>query len=64
MKDAILFKDEGEGGPVSVRRGGVVTNYRDSELVSTISGGFYPRWFTRRQAMSIAEQEGLPFEEA
>jgi len=64
LEDAVLFKDEGEGGPVRVRRGGVVTNYEDHpRLKSPISGEPVAQWFTRRQAQQIASQEKLPFQE-
>lgn len=62
--DAVLYKDEGECGPVHVRRGGDVTNYEDHpELKSPVSGKPTARWFTRDQAAEIAEREGLPLEE-
>jgi len=63
-QDAILFKDEGEGGPVWVRRAGKLTNFKDSDSISAISGLPYAEWYTRQQARKIAKDEGLPFEEA
>jgi len=59
--DAVLFKDEGPGGPVHVRRDGEIENYEDSDLV--FLGRVRAKWFTRGQARAIAKQLGLPFEE-
>ena len=64
LPDAVLFKDEGEGGPVRVRRNGESTNYEDHPtLKSPISGEPIAQWFSRRQAQQIARQEKLPFQE-
>lgn len=60
--DAVIWKDEGEFGPVWVRRNGKMENYVDSDQTSPISGTPVPRWFTAKQAETIAEKEGLPFE--
>lgn len=46
-----------------MRRGGEVTNYANSDLVSNLTNKPYPRWYTRHDAQQIAEREGLPFEE-
>jgi len=59
--DAILWKDEGPGGPVYVRRDGKVENYEDSEHV--FLGRRMAKWFSREDARAIAEKEELPFEE-
>jgi hypothetical protein len=60
--DVVFYKDEGEGGPVTVRRGGVTENYEDSDHV--FLGRVQPKWFTRHQAHAIAKRLGLPFREA
>ena len=63
--DAILFKDEGPGGPVLVHRNGRTTNYEDHpHLCSPISGKPLARWFTREEASAIAKRERLPLEES
>ena len=62
MNDAILWKDEGPGGPVLVRRNGIVTNYEDGHL-RNLSGEPLPKWFPRADAEGIATKEGLPFVE-
>ena len=62
IKDAIVYKDEGECGPVWVVRDGKMSNYQDSDL-EDFEGKPVPEWFTRRQAVAIAKEEGLPFEE-
>ena len=60
--DAVLYKDEGPGGPVYIRRDGEITNYRDSE--HEFLGKPVPKWFSREDAEAIAQKEGLPFREA
>ena len=59
--DAVTWKDEGEFGPVHVRRNGELTNYKDSKHV--FLGRKIAAWFSRAEAMRIAKKEGLPFEE-
>lgn len=58
--DAILWKDEGPGGPVYLRRDGNVTNYEDSDHV--FLGRKMAKWFSREDAQTIAKKEKLPFE--
>ena len=59
--DAVTWKDEGEFGPVHIRRDGELTNYKDSKLV--FLGRKVAEWFSRTEAVGIAKKEGLPFEE-
>lgn len=61
--DAVTWKDEGDFGPVHIRRNGERINYKDSEEFSAITGEPYAEWYTRAQAVGIAQKEGLPFEE-
>lgn len=61
MPDAVVWKDEGPGGPVWIRRDGQMFNYEDSE--HTVGGKPVAKWFTRAQAIAIANHTGLPFEE-
>ena len=62
IKDAIVYKDEGDYGPVYVVRDGKMSNYQDSDLLN-LEGKPRAEWFTRAQARRIAKEEGLPFEE-
>ena len=59
VKNAVVYKDEGDCGPVWVVRDGRWSNYEDSEL-EDLNGNPRPEWFTRRQAAAIARREGLP----
>lgn len=59
--DAVLWKDEGPGGPVYVRRDGKVENYEDSDHV--FLGRKMAKWFSREDAAAIAQKLDLPFEE-
>ncbi len=61
-EDAVLYKDEGPGGPVYVRRNGETKNYRDSDC--SFLGKPIAKWFSRQDAEAIAQKEGLPFREA
>lgn len=61
MRDAVIFKDEGDTGPVWVRRDDQVLNYQDGEM--DFRGRPAPAWFTYDEARKIAERLGLPLEE-
>lgn len=61
QQDAILWKDEGPGGPVYVRRDGNVENYEDSDHV--FLGRKMAKWFSRDEAVAIANKMNLPLEE-
>lgn len=66
--EALVFKHEDEDangaiGPLWIRTGDGMKNYKDSEHINPITQAPSPQWFTLTQARGWAEYHQVPLEE-
>ena len=59
---AVVWKDEGDAGPVWLRCDGKLQNYIDSDTPCITGGGFYPEWYTLAEAKRLADYLGVPLD--